>query len=146
MSTFRRVIPILDSSREGKLWRRDRCHRPAACFSPNLNYAALLQKGAPSGSKAKSTSGCTPTLMKSIEALAVIPPLSLFLFIVLVLSVGIALHMAGPISIQTHPIEVPGIDIHIGTTAAPAEANQHKHAPARTDRSEACRAPRFHRP
>lgn len=131
MATFRRGIPMRDSSRAGKLWRRDRCHSPATCFSPNLNYAALLQKGAPSGSKAKSTSGCTPTLMKSIEALAA-RPLSLLLFIVLVLSLGITLHMAGPISIQTHPIEVPGIDIHIGTTSAPAEANQHKHAPART--------------
>jgi hypothetical protein len=131
MATFRRWIPILDSSREGKLWRRDRCHRPAACFSPNLNYAALLQKGAPSGSKAKSTAGCTPTLMKSIEALAA-RPLSLLLFIVLVLSLGIALHMAGPISIQTHPIEVPGIDIRIGTTSGPAKSNQHKHAPAGT--------------
>jgi hypothetical protein len=102
-----------------------------ACSFMFLNYAALLQKGAPSGPKAKSTSGCTPTLMKSIEALAA-RPWSLLLFIVLVLSFGIALHMAGPVSIQTHPIEVPGIDIHIGTTSAPAEANQHKHAPART--------------
>jgi hypothetical protein len=131
MSTFRRGNPILDSSREGKIWRRDRCHRPAACFSPNLNYAALLQKDAPSGSKAKSTPGCTPTLMKSIEALAA-RPLSLLLFIVLVLSLGVALHMVGPISIQTHPVEVPGIDIHIGTTSSPAGANQHKHMPART--------------
>jgi len=84
--------------------------------------------------QAKPESGCTSILMKFLETLEA-KPLSLLLLIVLVLSLGIALHIAGPISIQTHPIEVPGIDIHIGTTSAPAEANQHKHdkhAPART--------------
>jgi hypothetical protein len=53
--------------------------------------------------------------MKTIEPLLEARPLSLLLFIVLVLAVGLALRMAGPISIQTHPVEVPGIDIHIGT-------------------------------
>src|SRR5271165_5506585 len=47
-----------------------------------------------------------------------VTPLLLLLLIVLVLSLGIALHTAGPISIQTHPVEVPGIDIHIGSTSA----------------------------
>jgi hypothetical protein len=61
-----------------------------------------------------------------------VTPLSLLLLIVLVLSLGIALHMAGPISIQTHPVEVPGIDIHIGTTSTSSGANQHKHVLART--------------
>jgi hypothetical protein len=128
MATFRRGIPILDSSREGKLWRRDRCHRPAACFSPNLNYAALLQKGAPSGSKAKSTSGCTPILMKFLETLAAARPLSLFLVAVIVLSVGItalcvgfAVHIAGPVTIHIPHIELPAVEIHTGSAPASAE-------------------------
>jgi hypothetical protein len=53
-----------------------------------LNYAALLQKGAPGAPRAKSKPGCTTNLMKSLETLAA-RPLSLLLVAVIVLSVVI---------------------------------------------------------
>jgi hypothetical protein len=64
--------------------------------------------------------------MKFLETLAA-NPLSLFLVAVIVLSVGVsalcvgfAIHIAGPVSIQTPHIEVPGVEIHTGSAPATA--------------------------
>ena len=87
----------------------------------------LLQKGAPGALQAKSTSGCTSTLMKFLETLAA-RPLSLFFVAVIVLSVGItalcvgfAVHIAGPISIHIPHVEIPAIEIHTGNAPAISE-------------------------
>jgi hypothetical protein len=102
-----------------------------------LNYAALLQKGAPGANQAKSNSGCTSTLMKFLETLAV-RPLSLFLVAVIVLSVGItalcvgfAVHIAGPISIHIPHVEIPAIEIHAGSAPAIAEPSNNVVPPPR---------------
>jgi hypothetical protein len=98
-----------------------------------LNYAALLQKGAPEAHQAKSNSGRTSTLMKLLETLAA-RPLSLFLISVIVLSIGItslcvgfAIHIAGPISIQAPHVEVPGLNLHTGNAPSQAEARPRNH-------------------
>jgi hypothetical protein len=101
-----------------------------------LNYAALLQKGAPGAHQAKSKSGCTFTLMKLFEILAA-KPLSMFLVAVIVLSVGItalcigyAFHIAGPVSIRTPHVEVPGLEVQTGSAPGPAGASPNKHGAA----------------
>lgn len=114
-----------------------------ACSFMFLNYAALLQKGAPGAHQAKSTSGCTSTLMKFLETLAA-RPLSLFLVAVIVLSVGItalcvgfAVHIAGPISIHIPYVELPAVEIHTGSAPVVAEPSNNV-APSRR------RSPRRH--
>jgi len=68
------------------------------------------------GAKAQFNPGCTSPLMKDLLKLLFSKPVSLLLLIVLVLSAGVALHLAGPISIQTHRVELPDVEIHIGNT------------------------------
>jgi len=70
------------------------------------------------GPQAEFQSGSTTPLMKSNLKSLLSKPTSLLLLVILVLSVGFALHMAGPISIQTHRVELPDIEIHIGNTPA----------------------------
>jgi hypothetical protein len=98
-----------------------------ACSFMFLNYAALLQKGAPGANQAKSNSGCTSTLMKFLETLAA-RPLSLFLVAVIVLSVGItalcvgfAVHIAGPVSIHIPHVEIPAVEIQAGSAPSISE-------------------------
>ena len=50
-------------------------------------------------------------------------PLVLTALAVLVVSVGIALRIAGPIAVKIRPIEIPTIDIQIGHVPGPAEAS-----------------------
>jgi hypothetical protein len=84
------------------------------------NYAALLQKGAPVAHQAKSKSGSTYTPMKFMEILAA-RPMSLFLIAVIILSVGVAVRIAGPISIHIPRVEIPTIEIHAGSAPVVAE-------------------------
>jgi hypothetical protein len=91
-----------------------------------LNYAALLQKGAPEAPRAKSKSDCTSILMKFLETLAAVRPLSLFLVAVIILSAGIAVRIAGPISIHIPHVEIPAVEIH--TCSAPVVAEPSKKA------------------
>jgi hypothetical protein len=95
-----------------------------------LNYAALLQKGAPAAHQAKSKSGSTYTPMKYLEILAARPML-LFLIAVIILSVGVAVRIAGPISIHIPRVEIPAIEIHTGSSPAIAEPNNHVVLPSR---------------
>jgi hypothetical protein len=68
------------------------------------------------GTEVQFNPGCTTSLMKHLLKLLYSKPLSLLLLIVLVLSAGIALHLAGPIFIQTHRVELLDVEIHIGNT------------------------------
>jgi len=67
--------------------------------------------------------GSTAPLMKNMLASLLLKPVSLLLLIALVLSLGFALHLAGPISIQTHRVELPDVEIHIGGNEALKSAN-----------------------
>ena len=59
------------------------------------------------GPQAQIRSGSTTPLMKNNLKSLLSKPASLLLLAVLVLSTGFALHLAGPISIQTHRVECP---------------------------------------
>jgi hypothetical protein len=126
MSAFQR-----DSyTRQDRSWEASghipRSHSDACSFM-FLNYAALLQKGAPGAPRVKSKPGCTTNLMKFLETLAA-RPLSLLLVAVIVLSVGVtalcvgfAIHIAGPVSIHIPHVEIPGVEIHTGSAPAITE-------------------------
>ena len=86
-----------------------------------LNYAALLQKGAPEAHRAKSKSECTSILMKFLETLVAAHPLSLFLVAVIILSAGMAVRIVGPISIHVPHLEIPAIEIHVGSAPVDTE-------------------------
>jgi hypothetical protein len=113
--------------------------RSDTCSFMFLNYAALLQKGAPAAHHAKSKSGSTYTPMKSMEIFAA-RPLSLFLIAVVILSVGVtalcvgfAIHIAGPVSLHIPHVEIPAIEFHAGS--APVVAEPDKKAAARHHRA-----------
>ena len=61
--------------------------------------------------------------MKNMLTSLLLKPVSLLLLIALVLSLGFALHLAGPISIQTHRVELPDVEVHIGGSEALKPAN-----------------------
>ena len=137
MSAFQRA-PYTRQSRSGKVLGHMSQSHSDACSFIFMNYAALLQKGAPEAHQAKSKSECTSTLMKFLETLAT-RPLSLFLVAVIILSVGVtalcvgfAVHIAGPISIHIPHVEIPAVEIHTGSTSALTGESQHKHVPVRT--------------
>jgi hypothetical protein len=113
-------------ARSGKVsGHMPRSHSDAGSFM-FLNYAALLQKGAPGANQAKSNSGCTSTLMKFLETLAA-RPLSLSVIILSIgitaLCVGFAVHIAGPVSIHIPHVELPAVEIHAGSAPVVAEPN-----------------------
>ena len=95
-------------------------------------YLSLLELSSPSsercsdGAQAQFNPGCTPPLMKDLLKILLFKPISLVLLIALFLSVGIALRLAGPISIRTHRVELPDVEIHIG------EAEGLKSSPQKT--------------
>jgi len=125
-----REIPILDRFEAGRFRGiLPRPHSDVRSFK-FLNYAALLQKGAPEAPRAKSKSECTSILMKFLETLAAVRPLSLFLVAVIILSAGIAVRIAGPISIHIPHVEIPAIEIHAGSAPVVAEPSK-KEAPSR---------------
>jgi len=68
------------------------------------------------GAKPQFNPGCTTPQMKDLFKLLFLKPMSLLLLIAFVLSAGIAVRLAGPISIQTHRVEFPDLEIRIGNT------------------------------
>lgn len=135
MSAFQRNS-YTRQARSGKVSRHvPRPHSDARSFM-FLNYAALLQKGAPEAHRAKSKSECTSILMKFLKTLAAARPISLFLVAVIILSAGTAVRIAGPISIHIPRVEIPSIEIHTGSApvaepknnlAPPPRQSQRKH-------------------
>ena len=59
--------------------------------------------------------------MKSILLALIMNPTSLLLAICLVLAVGVTLRLIGPVSTQTHRVELHDLEIHIGK--APVHRN-----------------------
>ena len=143
MPDFQRNFYTRQARRGKASGHMPRSHSDARSFK-FLNYAALLQKGAPEAHRAKSKSECTSILMKLLETLAV-RPVSLFLIAVIVLSVGItalcvgyAVHIAGPLSIHIPHAEIPAVEIHAGSAPVVAEPSN-KVMPSRPLRKRSTR-------
>jgi hypothetical protein len=112
-----------------------------------LNYAALLQKGAPGARQAKSKSGCTFTLMTFLETL-VARPMSVAVIMLSIgitaLFVGFAVRIAGPVSVHIPHVETPAVEIHTGSAPSQAEASPRKHGHSKSAGKCCMVTPRTH--
>lgn len=99
--------PTLNSEQRSTLDRR---------WSSLFELSGPYSERCSGGAKSQINPGCTTPTMKDLFKLLFLKPISFLLLIAFVLSAGIAVRLAGPISIQTHRVELPDLEIRIGNT------------------------------